>query len=428
MADFIFKPSSNGEGVFTSTLEFEGFDPTESVAVADGTYDIYQKVVSGFQVGLIATQFDVAAVGEEPVVTATGGTISITVASGIHAGTYTQRASDGATLTVAMIEAGPTCFKLPGVAGTTGDGDTLTVVPGLWLYAGTDPGDQTWQQQLNGADISGGTDLSYTIQTADDGATFTVEETFGGVTVESAPLVINFAASAFTPADLANAIAYDLSDPNSLSATDQTGLGITDGGGVTYIANTGSAAGYEMVTYPGKPAPAYSATEGGVIFTSTDQALYSAPRIIGSDTRTVVIAIRPTANQGVVYGGAGNATRRVYYGIASSGSDALAQTALGSGEAGRSTTNIAGVPTVVTIQHDDSTFELRINGVLEDSGSISGSISTTSQNAIGGYLRDVNYIDNVDFGGVLYGIADVVGTISSSDRENLEAWAARLLP
>ncbi|MGC3940447.1 hypothetical protein ACOTTU_21815 [Roseobacter sp. EG26] len=204
MADFIFKPSSNGSGVFSNALEFQGFDPAETVNVADGTYDIYQKVVSGFAVTKISAEFALADVGEEPVVTATDGNVSVTIASGVHAGTYTQRAPDGAALTVAMIATSATCFKLPTISGTTNAGDVLTVTPGLWLYEGSDPGDQTWQQKLGGVDVAGGTDLTYVIQPADDGAQFTAEERFGGVTVESGATAIAFG-PATVPAAFADA-------------------------------------------------------------------------------------------------------------------------------------------------------------------------------------------------------------------------------
>jgi hypothetical protein len=123
-------------------------------------------------------------IGEEPVITASDGGISVTIAAGIYAGTYTAR-HDGVPLTTAMIAAAPTCLRKPAVTGATAAGATLTVTPGLWIYAGADPGDQSWVQRIDGV-ANGETDLDYVIQAADAGKGFTVEETFGGVTVTSA--------------------------------------------------------------------------------------------------------------------------------------------------------------------------------------------------------------------------------------------------
>lgn len=131
--------------------------------------------------------FALEATGEEPVITADGGTVSVTIAGGVYAGTYDTRAGDGAPLTVAMIEAAPTPVVLPVVSGTEAAGDTLTVTPGLWLYDGPDPGDQTWAwQRETGGALTGETGLSYLVQPADTGARIFVEERFGGVTVASA--------------------------------------------------------------------------------------------------------------------------------------------------------------------------------------------------------------------------------------------------
>lgn len=122
--------------------------------------------------------------GEEPVIMASDGDISVTIATGVYAGTYATR-HDGAPLTTAMIEAAPTCLLKPAVTGATVEGGTLTITPGLWIYAGPDPGDQSWVQKIDDGP-NGETDLDYVIRAADAGKGFTVEETFGGITVTSA--------------------------------------------------------------------------------------------------------------------------------------------------------------------------------------------------------------------------------------------------
>ena len=186
MTDYIFKPSTNGAGNFSGSLEFEGLDPSETVPVADGTYDIYEKVVASFQVARITAELSLAAVGEEPVILATAGAVPATISSGPYAGTYTQRVTDGAPLSIAMIEAAPTPIVLPVISGSISPGQTLTATPGIWLYAGADPGDQSfaWYSDTGGA--LGVTELSYTLQASDLGATLYLEETFTGLTISSA--------------------------------------------------------------------------------------------------------------------------------------------------------------------------------------------------------------------------------------------------
>ena len=124
--------------------------------------------------------------GEEPVITATGGTLSVTVATGPYAGTYTTRATDGAALTVAIVEAAPTPIALPVISGTETQGETLTATPGLWLYDGPDPGDQTWEWRNDTDGLTGDTELSYDLSFGDVGDVIRIDETFGGVTVSSA--------------------------------------------------------------------------------------------------------------------------------------------------------------------------------------------------------------------------------------------------
>ena len=164
---------------------------------------------------LLSTPLSVETVGEEPVIAATGGNISITIASGDYAGTY-ETDYLGAALSVAALEAGPLCLVQPTVAGGTRAGDQLTITPGLWIYSGADPGDQTWQQQLDGSNIPGGFDLDYVIQSADAGKVFTVRETFDGISVESEPLAL----APFVPSDLAGLTAwFDAADPTTLTAS-----------------------------------------------------------------------------------------------------------------------------------------------------------------------------------------------------------------
>ena len=153
-----------------------------------------------------------------------------------------QRVTDSATLTVAMIEAAPTPIVLPTIAGTETEGETLTATPGLWVYDGPDPGDQTWAWQNDTSGALGDTDLSYTLQASDVGDTISIDETFGGVTISSASTGAIAAADATAPV---------LSSPTGAAngSDGATSLGVTtdEGNGTLYwgiypTASTPSAA------------------------------------------------------------------------------------------------------------------------------------------------------------------------------------------
>jgi len=187
MADFIFKPTSDAVGVFSSATEFENWQPDNSFSVAGGTYDIYQKVESGFEVQSVAAPFAVANRQQDPVITATQGALSVTIGAGDRAGTYATRATDNAPLTVEMVAAAPTCILLPTVSGTPSVGEPLTRQSGLWLFAGDDPGAPTfrWISGTTGDTGQGG--LQYVATARDVGQSLYVTETFGGETVPSLP-------------------------------------------------------------------------------------------------------------------------------------------------------------------------------------------------------------------------------------------------
>lgn len=151
---------------------------------------------------LAKTQFRVDEVDGEPMISATNGDLSVTIGEGVHAGTYSQRATDGAPLTVEMINNGPVPLTLPVISGTPLQGETLSFTPGLWIYAGDGPGDQTvlWINNTDGA--TGSTGATYTLQASDVADTIRIRETFGGVTVDSTPTSV-IAASATPTAPFA---------------------------------------------------------------------------------------------------------------------------------------------------------------------------------------------------------------------------------
>lgn len=202
-------------------------------------------------------------IDNEPVITADAGALTISVTSGVYAGTYTTDYL-GTPLEVAAIEAAPMCLALPNVSGGTAAGETLTITPGLWLYAGDDPGDQTWQQRLDGADVMGGTGLSYVIAPEDEGKSFTVTETFAGAMVSSTPFVLSSAVSALD------------NDPNVLFRYRAEDVQFDAANAVTSWPNASGNADYDLTEIP-IAAPIW--TGSSVSFDGLSQALRSGVNI-----------------------------------------------------------------------------------------------------------------------------------------------------
>lgn len=243
---------------------------------------------ANFGVENTSEDFSVVGVGNNP-----SDNISITIAAGPYAGTYTTR-HDGSTLTNAMVDANPTCLVKPVVTGSTGDGDTLTITPGLWLYAGDDPGSQTWQQQFDGVDISGATDLDYTITLIDDSAkVFTIEETFDGITVESAGVTIDtFVPGDYTATDLVADLfgsgeeghfIQTVDNTDLYSGASPTGSNVTDGNTVGSMVDS-SGNGNTVVQATTGARGIWRATDKGIELDGTDDGFSGS---VGTPTTTM---------------------------------------------------------------------------------------------------------------------------------------------
>lgn len=159
-----------------------------------------------------------------PVITVPSGNISPYTHT-IDGVNYTKRVTDDADLSVAMIEAAPTCIRRGFWTGTaTAGGNTLTYTPAIWLYAGDYPGDPAFQQQIDGVAVKRGTGTQYTSGLADGQRTLTMQETFGGVSVASAPLLLDFPSIRLTdPNDLSTKLRYWFDGTNAATVyTDLT--------------------------------------------------------------------------------------------------------------------------------------------------------------------------------------------------------------
>ncbi|WP_089996856.1 hypothetical protein [Cognatiyoonia koreensis] len=150
-----------------------------------------------------ATAFTLTAIDSEPVIADADGALSIQIESGVFAGTYNSRVTDGVSLTTDMVETAATPLVLPAINGVTDIGSTLTCVAGLWLYAGTKPDAPSYQWFRDDLPIAGATGSMHVIGAADQDTVLTVRESFGEVTIESGPVSVPPGA-AFTPSDLAS--------------------------------------------------------------------------------------------------------------------------------------------------------------------------------------------------------------------------------
>lgn len=166
-----------------------GTPPFNLGATDPGQYDV--DVGDGIIRNLtVPSAFNVETVDGDPVVNyGSGGAVSITVTGGDYAGTYTTN-SDGQALTTTMLEAGPVNLKKPVISGSTGPGDTLTAVPGFWVFSGEPMADPTFQWKRSGVVIPDEVLLAYTLVSADQGDNVTMSETLGTVTVTSNALAI----------------------------------------------------------------------------------------------------------------------------------------------------------------------------------------------------------------------------------------------
>jgi hypothetical protein len=156
---------------------------------------VYSSTVSVTMAASGTTTITVQNIGDDPVITGNGDptdNVVFTIQQGTFAGTYTQRVTDNALLTIAMIENAPTPLVLPTITGTPNVGQEQVGTPALWLYDG-DPLPDAVREFWFGGVATGDVDLSYTPVTS---GSLTLRDTFGGVTVESAAVTISAAASA----------------------------------------------------------------------------------------------------------------------------------------------------------------------------------------------------------------------------------------
>lgn len=267
----------------------------------------------------------------EPVITADGGDLTVTITEGIFTGTYSTDI-DSVPISVGQLSTGAMALVTPVLSGMATVGETLTAAPGLWLYGGSAPGAPTYQWERDGVVISGASGVTYTLGAADEGTNIAVVETFDAVSVTSNSIDVAVSSPSFTPSDIAG-LADDFDAAASATIT-------ADGDGVVSWANIVDPALNRLDRFNTATAPTTGAvTQNGLNTVSFDGAEYlmKGSGAEFSESGTIIIAFRPNNADNAfdsiysVFGGAAtfqidsnDTTNGVYYGrVNSSGHGAL---------------------------------------------------------------------------------------------------------
>jgi hypothetical protein len=324
-----------------------------------------------------------------------GGAVSITITGGDYAGTYTED-SDGTPLTTTLIEAAPVNLIKPVLAGDTATGDELTLTPGIWIYAGADPGDPTFQWRRASTNIANEVGLTYVLTTADAGQNITVRETLGASFVDSNVV----AADAITMASDAEAIAW----------YDDTTVTVNGSDEITLWANkvSGGSAWNLSLDVTGTR-PIWNAANKRAIFTGAETLRGTAnlPNIFanvenGTKSLTVIMAVEyntslagsgifgatesTNANQSWFMGARGNEANRL---VVSNQRFAQGYGSFSENGFIANTGTFTHGKIILEKTVTQTTFEVRVNGVLVHSASVTTGnlMNATNSRAQMGALR-----------------------------------------
>ncbi len=219
----------NNTVTYTPPVGISGFD-TVVYTAAD---DLGQQTSGQINVTIVEPQLSILTTPENTlVINAETGLIDITITDPVvFAGAY--------QVDVSTLSGGPINLVAPSVIGTPTAGQTLTAVPGLWIYDVTAGGPvQSVQWHLAGAEISGETQDSYVMQASDVGQGVSVLEvlsdTNGQRLAQSAVI-----GATFQPSDDANLIGWwDADDGATLTHNAGIVSSWADKGGTTPITQT----------------------------------------------------------------------------------------------------------------------------------------------------------------------------------------------
>lgn len=126
-------------------------------------------------------------------------------------------------LDIGDLSGGPINLAAPTIMGDFSAGEILTAKGGLWIYDTNEGGStQSWQWRLNGTDISGATEATYTVQNGDIGQALSLAETQTDAAGQRVAIVQVSSAQTFQPDLDAGLLGWwDASDATSI--TDETG-------------------------------------------------------------------------------------------------------------------------------------------------------------------------------------------------------------
>jgi hypothetical protein len=114
---------------------------------------------------------------------------------------------------------GPTNAVAPAITGTAQVGQTLTCSTGTWTGTGSISYARQWLR--NGANISGATSSTYTLQAADDLTTVscrvTATDDLGARAASATGVAVTYAAPTFTVQPTLDAASYEIGDTVTLT-------------------------------------------------------------------------------------------------------------------------------------------------------------------------------------------------------------------
>ncbi len=243
----------NNTVTYTPPAGISGFD-TIVYEVAD---DLDQRQIAQVNVTITGQALSLTTLQDNTMeIDAAAAPLDLTITEPAQwAGTY--------NLDIADLTGGPLNIAPPTVAGDVTAGQVLTASGGLWINDTSEvPLTQTWQWRSNGADISGATQSTYTVQSGDVGQVISVAEAQSDAAGQREATAQAASSQTFGPALDAGLLGWwDASDLGTISEqsggvanwTDKAGAGalIQDSAALRPLTGTRQLNGLNVIDFDG---------------------------------------------------------------------------------------------------------------------------------------------------------------------------------